>query len=137
MKTGPKGPSRDTEAFLDIEADALIAFVEREDLPLLETFTYERGYYPEAVTAQEFAKRSEKFAQAIKMFKAKQKSKWILASVRGEIETAPSIFTLKNISDMRDTHDIRSEHTERKVVLIRNERALLEDASHLLQVGEC
>lgn len=115
-KRGPKGPSKYTEQFLDIEAVALEAYAESSNRPLVEEFATRRGYYSQVIWNEKFSERSAKFGFALKRFKDIQKVKWLELALTTKNQAA-AIFTLKNVSDMRDEQYLRAEGLDTKQIV--------------------
>jgi len=99
MKTGPKGPSKYTQDFIEKEADALLEFCKTTDRPFLCTFAVQRGYPADVFT--DMARANEKFSRALKMFKHFQEDKLIELGMNAKNPTF-MIFALKNVAGWRD-----------------------------------
>lgn len=125
-KCGPKGPSRYTKKYLKTLALKLIEYAKATDLPLLKEFAYQNDIPSAAIAST--CTREKSFAIALSKYKEIQETKWCRAIATNKANVCAGIFILKNISDMRDEQHIKSEHTERKVVLIRDDRASRETA---------
>ena len=103
-KTGPKGPSKYTQEFIENEAVALVQYVETESLPFLKKFAVDRGYGPERLS--EFGHKNEKFSQALKKAHVYQEHRFMLGTLAGKLNPAMAIFALKNIAGLeRFTYD--------------------------------
>lgn len=137
-KRGPKGPSRFTQDFIEATADALLTFIDKQ-LEAKQPLFLSRFAYTQGIARQEFSewsnkahpKFNQKFRDAYIKFQEIQESDIAEGAMTGRYDAGFSFRALKNVSGWRDEQHIKSEHTERKVVLIRDSRARRETTSLL------
>lgn len=99
-KNGGRPPKYDDE-FIENLADKMTDWFEKdEDNMFLEKFMIEQGLHNQYVTR--FAKKNEYFSETLKRIKGIQKMKLLERGLTGEFDRTMVIFTLKNVSDMRD-----------------------------------
>lgn len=105
-------PKKYTPAFLDIEAEALLQFIElcfqTNSVPFECTFALQRGYSSQRFSEKDF-KEHPRFSEAFKRFKDVQKSVLLSGGLSGHLQTGFAIFTCKNVLGWRDRQEV--EHS--------------------------
>jgi hypothetical protein len=88
-----------------------------------QTISAYHAKHPELVTA---------YDEGLSVCEANLKSKAIELAEAGNLEAIK--YVNKHITDWKDTNRIESEHTEKKVILIRNEKSLSQSQN---RIEEC
>ena len=136
LKTGPKGPSKYTPAKIETIAQDLLEYAqekrENKEPIFIQGFCVEKNIPRSTLTAM-VDKTSIMFKPellaALSKFKDFQEFDIAEGALQNRYDPGFAFRTLKNVSGWRDETHIKSEHIERKVVLVRHEKAALEDAS--------
>ena len=87
-------PSLHTESFIAKEAEALIEWVKSPLNLYYKKFALERGYHPQRLS--EFAKKSEKFAEALERAKGWQEIRLIEGGLSNVYNASITKFVLTN-----------------------------------------
>ena len=94
-------PVKYDKEFIETLADKMIEWFNSDEANLfLEKFMLSQGLHREYLTR--FKNKNEYFCNALKRAKGIQKLRLIEGGLSGEFDRVMAIFTLKNVSDMRD-----------------------------------
>ena len=138
-KTGPKGPTKYKKRFVLALTEKLLAFaqakIEAGKPIFLQEFCWQNKI-PSDVLYRIAEKRlvklkAKKFIRAYKLVKDLQEADLAEGATTGRYESGFAFRALKNVAGWRDEQHVKSEHTERKVILIRDDRASREETSLL------
>lgn len=122
-------PLKYTPEFISNQADKILVYVKEcldKKLPIhLNRFSYLQGYAAQRIS--DFAKSgNEKFLEAYNCLKSAQEYDLFEGALTNRYDSGFAFRALKNVSGWRDEQHVKSEHTERKVILIKDERAVGE-----------
>lgn len=113
-------PKKYTDEFIKDLADKMINwFKSDKDNIFLEDFMIEQDLYSELCSI--FAKRNDYFLQSLKRVKAIQKQRILRLGLEGEWDKTLVIFTLKNVSDMRDKKEIEMNSTTQDITSLNEQ----------------
>lgn len=129
-------PKKYTPEFLKQLAVRLNLFVSRQRLQAQPIFLQQFGYENNIDASQlsQFCDKNndcydEEFSKAYIIAKRVQEYDLAQGALCGRYDAGFAFRTLKNVAGWRDEQHLKSEHTERKVILVRNERALNNELS--------
>ena len=101
-------PTKYDDKFIRSLADKMVDwFLASDNNIFLEDFMIEQGLYSELCSI--FAKRNDYFLQSLKRVKAIQKQRVLRLGLEGIWDKSLVIFTLKNVSGMRDKQEHKVE----------------------------
>ena len=101
-------PPKYDDKFIRSLADKMVDwFLASDNNIFLEDFMIEQGLYSELCSI--FAKRNDYFLQSLKRVKAIQKQRVLRLGLEGIWDKSLVIFTLKNVSGMRDKQEHKVE----------------------------
>ncbi len=110
-----------SDEFISAEAKRLIEYAKETEIPFLQEFATNRGYYSDKCS--KWAKKNEDFQQALKKFHDIQAYKIAKAGIKNKANASVAIFTLKNVAGWRDNKDVRMsgrlEGGETRIILVR------------------
>lgn len=93
-------PIKWTEELLEKEADLLLDWFQDKKNFWLTDFAHSRGY--SRCNLSELSKKSEYFANALKIAKEIQESRIAKGGLTGKFNSSMTIFALKNVAKWRD-----------------------------------
>lgn len=100
-------PKKYTTEFIEAEAIALLEYAKEANLPFKQEFAIKRGYYSQLMS--QFAKENDLFYEALKKMEDIQTLKLVKGMLGKKLNTAGTIFTLKNVAGWRDNQ--KTEHS--------------------------
>lgn len=105
-------PTKYTDAFLGVEAEALIVYANQKSLdnkkpfiPFFKDFCALRGYPSKYIF--EIIDKNKKFSEAHSRMKDIQEMRIVKLALNNEINSTFAIFTLKNVAGWRDVQNIK------------------------------
>lgn len=102
--------------------------------PLPHIIDFARKIGVTHATILNWGKQFPEFFEALKEIRLLREKIIEQNALRGLYNASFSIFNAKNTLGWRDEQHIKSEHTDKKVILIRNERSLIQEKN---RVEEC
>ena len=126
-KTGPKGPSRYKEEYVNLLAEQLIEYAGSQTLPFLNKFALDRRIPPQALTDNKAFSENEEFTEAMAIAKGWIEYRLSSLALEKKIDTTMAIFCLKQ-RHIAGWTDKLPEEKDVDDILINQEITIINEA---------
>lgn len=108
-KKGEGGkPKVHTDEFIEAEAEAFLAWMDKPGSLYYKKFALERGYHPQRLT--EWAQKNEKFADVYRYSQAWQESKLVEGGLKNAFNAGFTKFVMSNTCGWREKPEEQTTH---------------------------